>query len=1278
MNWKGIPITDGSGRQDRQPAALSPGYFNVDELAFEDLLTMAAGIASGLGYYNLANEIDGDWSDLFQADEAVIMAEILCTDLKRIESEFLPTASRNPALLAENILGLAENINRWYKHLSVCREKSAELLRRKLETVINETLIAQLHNLCKLIEYIEARTEPKRLARFDEIWKLPEAGNEPFADASIDLPRDPQDAMRQLSAIFHVFSNSISLLKSSAGYLIRQSLDSGQHAPAIGLFMAFLRLYARAQNRLNGFTARHLDFYYRQVLQVEDRLQIPDSYYLILASRAGGEAVRVKKDAGFSAGKDEVLGEIIYRADEDLVVSEARVESIATLYLQRDKLISPETELGLVTRIKSNLRRPLSGGAIAANRERPASWPLFGAEFPWGEKGITADARIGFSVASEILLLERGARKIGISIELEPSTRTGIDSEISNLLASDSAQAFNRRFSRLFARYLLTCRGCLSAAQKNAIGAKAQALLESTLARELGSLLDHDWQDLFYKLFKRIFRLKLTAEDGWMEVEDYILLPLSEEDGERKSGFRIELNLGQEVAPITAYDDAVHDAQLATDLPVLQCLINPQTNFYPYSIFQDLVISGLRIDVAVEGVNKLLAYNHNGQLDPSKPFQPFGPQPGGNSYLIVGNYELARKRLTGMRIRLEWAELPTATNGFEAHYQGYETAYGNSLFKASFSALANGRWMPADPEARTAFSLFDTAPEGNRIAPTKLVDIPQLDYARPVDAHLAVSDYRYDLSARNGFFRISLTGPDSAFGHGLYPQLLTRVLSANAKRKKQQPIPNPPYTPTLNGISLAYTASVTIRPGMPADQDDESADRIFHMHPFGVETLFPSAVEKPGPLMPVYDYEGNLFIGLSGRNVSGPMSLLFNLAQDRVPATISEVSSIVWFYLSANRWVKLSADQVLADSTHGFLSPGKISLDVPADITRGNSVMPAEYFWLRASIEWGAINFSSCYSLQTNAIKVSRELAQGSSPGGGEAATFPKPGNWSALRALDGIGAIEQAYPAFGGRARETEDEFKMRVSERLRHKNRALSPRDFEQLILEAFPEVMKVKCFNGISSTEDAIRPGHVLIVVVPQAAQDLAASCRGEMLGSQLLDRIRNHVNRLCSPFATIEVRNPRYERVQVRCSVKFADAVSDGVNIKRLNQHICDYICPWKPSGYTARFGWGIRQQDIESSILGLDYVEMVTNFSMLHITVDNQGRYSLFDTVKENRDRKAVIRPRYPWSLALPMEKHFIETMRVAGSIEAEITGIDELAVGSTFIIVGSSEDGEEE
>ena len=102
MEWKGIPITDGMARQDRQFAALLPDYFKVDELSFENLLAMAAEFASSIKYYNLNNEIDGDWGGLFRADEAVVMASILSTDLERIESDFQRILSRPDSLGTQN------------------------------------------------------------------------------------------------------------------------------------------------------------------------------------------------------------------------------------------------------------------------------------------------------------------------------------------------------------------------------------------------------------------------------------------------------------------------------------------------------------------------------------------------------------------------------------------------------------------------------------------------------------------------------------------------------------------------------------------------------------------------------------------------------------------------------------------------------------------------------------------------------------------------------------------------------------------------------------------------------------------------------------------------------------------------------------------------------------------------------------------------------------------------------------------------------------------------
>ncbi len=1275
MDWKGVPITDGTGQQDRQPAALEPGYFDVDELTFENLLALGAEFASSINFYNLGNQVDGDWGVLFKADEAVAMAEILSTDLARIESDFLDISSGSPDQLPRFLLDLAAKINLWFIRLAACGHQSGELLARKMETIIAEKLAPELHNLGEIADRADTPVDSGDYSRFANVWGLGEAGSaNPFPGATIGELQNTGDMNRYLRASFYHFSNSISYLKTTAAMLLQQSLESGQHDPAIGLFMVFLKLYEKAQFRLNRFTSRHLDFYYEQVLRVGNRGQVPENHFLLFETRAGSNRVRIEKNTEFSAGKDTELNEIIYHADEALLVSDARIESLATLYLQHDNLISPEFELDAITRIKSNRPQlPRADTETDELREQALPWSLFGAEQAGVETGTSTDARFGFSIASPIFLLEQGVRKIDIRLELEPVEEIELATQVSNLLQCESGQEFRLQFGKLFARYLLSFKGCLTSGSKSEILGKAESLLPKHLSREIESLLGQDWQGLFYKLFKKIFCLKLTTENGWLEVCDYILLPYSEDVRESRAGLRILLSLGQEVEPITPYETDVHGGELATRLPVLQCVINPLTNFYPYSVLQNLLITSLQIDVDVSGVRNLQAYNHHGQLDPSMPFQPFGPLPRSHSYFVFGSYEIASKRLHALRINFNWAELPTDPGGFDEFYQGYETRYGNNSFRGRFSVLADGRWMPDDPAAMGSFKLFETEAASSRVAPAKVVDIGKLDYYQPLDGGLSESDFKFDLKAMRGFFRLSLAAPESAFGHGEYTQLLATILTANARRKKQQPIPNPPYTPTLNGISLAYKASTTIYPALQSDGANGLSESIIHMHPFGVETVFPAVSDRPCFLMPEYAHAGNLFIGLSGSDVSGSLSLLFQLAQDTARAA-AEAVSLDWFYLAANSWKKLPAEHLLSDTTHGLLTSGIIILNLPPDISRGNTVMPADYFWLRISTRQAAGAFSACYSIQPHALKVSKKIGASNAP---EQASKQAP-DWVPVLALPGIGNIKQAGKAFGGRAREHAGERKVRVAERLRHKNRAVLPRDYEQLILERFPEIHKVKCFSNISSEEDAIKPGQVLIVVVPNNETDVSIACAHTMINFQRLKRIRDYVNNLSSEFVSIEVRNPLYEQVQVRCTVKFVDVISEGVNIKRLNDQISDYICPWKSIGYQARFGWSIRQQDIESYIRSLDYVEYVTNFSMLHITVDNDADYRLFDTAGGGQYHEDVIRPRYPWSLALPAERHFIETIPTARSIDAEITGVDELAVGSTFIISGSSGNGEEE
>jgi len=64
--------------------------------------------------------------------------------------------------------------------------------------------------------------------------------------------------------------------------------------------------------------------------------------------------------------------------------------------------------------------------------------------------------------------------------------------------------------------------------------------------------------------------------------------------------------------------------------------------------------------------------------------------------------------------------------------------------------------------------------------------------------------------------------------------------------------------------------------------------------------------------------------------------------------------------------------------------------------------------------------------------------------------------------------------------------------------------------------------------------LRPGALLIVVIPYQERDSAVHMQ-PLVDRLLLQEIQAYARSLASPFARIEVRNPEYEQIQIRCAV-----------------------------------------------------------------------------------------------------------------------------------------------
>jgi len=150
---------------------------------------------------------------------------------------------------------------------------------------------------------------------------------------------------------------------------------------------------------------------------------------------------------------------------------------------------------------------------------------------------------------------------------------------------------------------------------------------------------------------------------------------------------------------------------------------------------------------------------------------------------------------------------------------------------------------------------------------------------------------------------------------------------------------------------------------------------------------------------------------------------------------------------------------------------------------------------------------------------------------------------------------------------------------------------------------------------------------------------------------------------APGQALLVRNPTYERIQVRCSLRLQTGQAVGERLRQLNATVRHFLSPWREGGLTTHFDWRLRAEDMEALLRDADGVASVGQVSLLHITSNDDGAHRLEDTARGQR----LLQPTQPWSLALPTRHHLLESSEHP-SMHAPISGLSKLTLGSSFII----------
>jgi len=1279
-----LVIRDGTSQTMRALPALAQGYFALNEMSFAELLVMVAEFGALVRFATSAkadNTLEEDWTPFFQADETVVMSRILALDLEdvaaRLDDWWQDTPEQVGIERAQGsrrqdrmqltlpVVALASHIDQWYVALGQARNDSALSLRTLIENVIVELGADKNGVLAWLLQHPDilplAPVWGQALARHASPSQRPEpAGEGEAAAAPQGTPTPTKSAVR---SAFHGFLKGVEMIRKEAQARVPASLISQQHDPAMAMLIAFVQQFQKLQGKLNRFTQHYLDFYYDQMLGARPLPALADKTWLVLTKNPSAPPVLVPADTPFLAGLDADSRDIVYRSRTELLVTDARVAALQTLYFDRDPYSAPEQFLG---EDHTPLRAPGPGqrswptGAwwrevpVAAGGSAPAASPLLGAPKDSRQRTAHVDARIGFAVASKVLLLKEGQRRITLQLLLEDDLLT-------------------QRLDRL----------CVAMGGDDGTPDADRGRTQADAAR----LEEIRRADIFLKVFRRLFRVSITGEHGWLAIDDY--LPAYDEQN-------LSLSLSMELPPeapcVVAYSALLHEGGYRCSTPMLRLEINPGAYLYPYGLLRELCIAAARIEVDVSGYRDLVLHNNLGQLSASAPFAPFGPLPKIGSFLVVGSTEMAGKSITSFEVDVQWADLPRMPGGFATLYRDYGLRIANRDFQVSTAVLAKGAWTPALEGDRPTVPLFrsEVLPGQGEQLDTHIrwrcqpiVHLFEPDAGVSVDRPLS-----YGPGAKNGFFKFTLAAPGSAFGHERYAHALSEALVNNARSgrwRTQRPIPAPPYTPMIEAISINYRASSTLRidrlsVGESGSGKRADEEQFLHLYPSGWEALGPGSYPAAA-LLPRFERAGNLYIGLEAATPGSTLTLLFHLREDSLPLpadAASRAGALGWSYLSRNEWKALPASRLLADGTQHFMTSGVIRLALPQDISEDNTVMPAGRYWLRVCADNDLEKYCSLYQIDAQVVEVERSAEVSPQV----PVVLPAGSITRSGQPMPGIQALRQPLPSVGGRAGETRAQLRIRMAERLRHKNRAVSAADYEALILQYFPEVFKVKCFANMAvegGAGDCIRPGHVLVVPLPYWPQ-VRQRDQMPMLNGNLMTQIRSFLEALASPWSTIAVENPVYELIQVRCSVRFNGPMGNGHYINQLNDAISDFLTPWQHAqGYRTHFGWRIRQHDIEAFIGELPYVQGVSGFSMLRIASPRALKFALFDTAAAEaapQEDQNDITPLCPWSIAIPATRHAIAAIDDPQPQPVVRTALSRLAIGSNFII--SSDDNDQQ
>ncbi len=1226
-----LNISQGTSQIERgeQAKLLQPETLSIDERSLADFLVFLNDYARQVIYYDQEGS-KRDWTSFFEKNLIVQIATISKLDLSLLQKQFknrIDALSSNASfvnleLLFSELIDLVNQIEFW---LNAFRNDKS-IVGRTLRNLVASNFSASLKQIIACSNALSEYQPPINFFSLQQNWNLSfidlTTVDKQVSSVKGDQSKQYELVGRKLSRQFETFFKGIHQLKNTANSNLKSIIEGSQeHPPHLTLFIAFWWLFEEVQADLNRLTKEHLDFFYRKVLRLKEKDAVPDQAHLVLElAKKIPPPFKVNKDTLVKATKDANGVEQLFGLDNEIIVDQAKIASLRTLYLHKFFPTSQkESILGLYIAPFANSADGQGGGFT--NQEIP-SWPTLGSLYsktpdlnstPTLNSGNTnflfhPTARLGFVIASKELLLREGKREIMVEMEVKDKLTTG------------------------------------------SVMSQTSPSLDALSGIDLGSE----------------FKVYLSGEKGWISegfTTDFTL------DAPNKK-IEIVIKADESVPAITFYDPEVLEFDaLNTNLPVLRIdYVSPTyslnsitqiPNVVLYNSLRNLIIENIVIKTQVCNLKTLIVQNDNGAQDVNAAFQPFGALPRKGSNFFIGSDEVFYKEWDKARLKIEWEKDPELIESIYRYYVEKSELPKKDHYCAALYVLNQGEWKASE----SLLTLFPGFPDFNSNGNDNIIEVEKspcefkkccksisfqyITIDKPVSVNSKNTLINQGIAplsttTKDGFINLKInTTAQDPFLLDEYPKAIARQTQAvgamgdktidnalyhdptnvntilkgdnSAVKVSWIPeLPEPPYIPTIKSLTVDYESS----------SSTSSQVSLFHLYPFegtfekvdlsAKPTILPDFKEDNTIKEPA---EGTLFIGLESLRPGGKLHLYFQLVESTANPDL-EKAEIDWWYLKSNQWALLRPDlDVLSDTTNGLVKPGIVEFDIPWDIDKKNTILSSEYHWIKVSTRKRTAAIAETLQVFTQGVKATFK------PDNGNdlkrlSAVLPAKSIAKPLNNIAEIKSFLQPYASFGGRAEESSSHFYTRVSEHLRHKGRALTIFDYERLVLEAFPKVFKVKCLNhtigngGLSlSCDHVLAPGFVTIVVVPDLTNLTADDLLAPKVPLETLKEIEAFLKKKSSPFARIRVLNPVYEGVNTDFEVKFVKEKSEDFYIDQIKKDIQRLLTPWaNEEGDRIDFGGRIFKSNIIRFVEELDYVEYLRNFKMYSGPVRTNPEY----------------------------------------------------------------------